>query len=55
MRFYPSYTFETPTPPQQRIGNGGYTQWTSSNPNSASVRIGSSNSLTSRPLIYYLY
>ena len=46
MRFYPSYTFETPASPQQRIGNGGYTQWTSSNPNSASIRIGSSNTLT---------
>ena len=47
MRFYPSYTFETPAPPQQRIGNGGMSQWKSSNPNSASIRIGSSNTLTS--------
>ena len=46
MRFYPSYTFETPTQPQQRVGNGGYTQWQSSNPNSAWVRVGSSNDLT---------
>jgi len=46
MRFYPSYTFETPTQPQQRIGNGGYTQWKSSNPNSAWVKVGSSNDLT---------
>ena len=46
MRFYPSYTFETPTQPQQRIGNGGYTQWKSSNPNSAWVQVGSSNTLT---------
>jgi hypothetical protein len=47
MRFYPSYTFETPATSQQRIGNGGMTQWKSSNPNSASIRIGSSNTLTS--------
>ena len=46
MRFYPSYTFETPTQPKQRVGNGGYTQWKSSNPNSAWVQVGSSNTLT---------
>ena len=46
MRFYPSYTFETPASPQQRIGNGAMTQWKSSSPNSASIRIGSSNTLT---------
>ena len=43
MRFYPSYTFETPARPQQRLGIGSMTEWKGAN-DSPSVRIGVNNS-----------
>ena len=40
MRFYPSYTFETPARPQQRLGSGSKTTWKGQGDSAGSVEIG---------------
>ena len=40
MRFYPSYTFDTPARPQQRLGSGSKTAWKGQGDNAGSVEIG---------------
>ena len=40
MRFYPSYTFDTPARPQQRLGSGSRTAWKGQGDSAGSVEIG---------------